>query len=192
MHDHQQAKSLLSQEDFACLVRNHQHRLHVFLAGVLDTTEGAFDLVQDTFYEAWQAAQRGSLPFVLGVAEDEMQRWLFRAGYNNALSLLRRRRLIRWETFNDDDEPVYGYDDLLPFEEQLAEGEVLQAALAQMSQQDVACLLLRIVHGFSASETGQILGTTPDIVNNRLARAKRRLRAAYFQQNDQWERLSSS
>ncbi len=194
----------LSRDEFARLVDAHQHRLHVYLAGLVGSAELAFDLVQETFCEAWRAAQKGSPPFVptavgdltpkagapppLPVGEedrgrgrmpaaDEVARWLFRAGSNNALSLLRRARRFRWE-------PLDGLRDTLTaageFEQRVAERDALTAALEALSPQDVACLLLRVVHGFSAAETGAILNTSADNVNNRLARAKQRLRAAYL------------
>jgi len=167
----------LSRDDFACLVERHQHPLHVYLAGLLGHEEQAFDLVQETFYEAWRAAQQGTPPFVPGTAESEVRRWLFRAGSNNAISLLRRRRLIHWQSLDRPDGPELAGEHC--FDEQLAESDALRTALRQLAPQDVACLLLRIVHEFSAAEVGLILHTSADNVNNRLARAKVRLRAAY-------------
>ena len=168
----------LTRNEFACLVDAHQHRLHVYLAGLVGSAELAFDLVQETFCEAWEAAQRGSPPFVPAPAADEVARWLFRAGSNNALSLLRRQRRFRWE-------PLDGVSDTLiepggDFTQRVVERDALAAALDTLSPQDVACLLLRVVHGFSAAETGAILNTSAENVNNRLARAKQRLRAAYL------------
>jgi RNA polymerase sigma-70 factor, ECF subfamily len=168
----------LTRDEFACLVDAHQHRLHVYLAGLVGSAEQAFDLVQETFCDAWSAAQKGSPPFVPAAAADEVARWLFRAGSNNALSLLRRSRRFRWE-------PLDGLRDTLiesdgNFEQRVAERDALTTALETLSPQDVACLLLRVVHGFSAAETGAILNTSADNVNNRLARAKQRLRAAYL------------
>jgi RNA polymerase sigma-70 factor (ECF subfamily) len=170
----------LSHEEFARLVAAHQHRLHAYLTGMVGQTEQAFDLVQETFYEAWSAAERGIPPFQPGTGEVEVRRWLFRAASNNAISLLRRRRRIRWESLECIEEP--SLNSLDSFEERVADREALRAALAELTPQDVACLLLRVVHGFNSAETGHILNTSPDNVNNRLARAKQRLRAAYAKQ----------
>lgn len=182
MRDNPHGGRQLSHAAFTSLVDTQQHRLLAFLQGIIGRPEPAFDLVQDTFYDAWRSAQRGDAPFVLGTPEDEVRRWLFRAGYNNAISWLRRKRLIHWESLEQIDEPHTPMMDVpLSFEDQLAEGDALQSALRQLSPPDVACLLLRVVHGFSAAETGLILHTSADNVNTRLARAKQRLRAAYFQ-----------
>ena len=168
----------LTRDEFASLVDAHQHRLHVYLAGLVGSAELAFDLVQETFCEAWRAAQKGLPPFVPAAAgTDEVARWLFRAGSNNALSLLRRARRFRWEPLDDlRDTLIAGGE----FEQRVAERDAVAAALETLSPQDVACLLLRVVHDFSAAETGAILNTSADNVNNRLARAKQRLRAAYL------------
>jgi RNA polymerase sigma-70 factor (ECF subfamily) len=170
----------LTPEEFAALVDRQQHALHVYLGGLIGNSEQAFDLVQETFYEAWRAAREGTRPFLRGVDESEQRRWLFRAGSNNAISALRHGRLIRWEPLEVLPEQLLGKD--APFESRVEESEALRAALAQLAPQDVACLLLRVVHGFRAAEVGAILDTTPENVNNRLARAKQRLRAAYLRE----------
>jgi RNA polymerase sigma-70 factor (ECF subfamily) len=177
MQDSPRSGQRLTHDEFARLVDQHQHRLYVYLAGMLRHTEQAFDLVQETFCEAWRAARKGSRPFLTDTDEVEVRRWLFRVASNRAISLLRRGRRIRWEPLESVEEPLLGVSEA--FEERIAEGEVLAASLAQLAPQDVACLLLRVVHGFSAGETGSILNMSADNVNTRLARAKQRLRAAY-------------
>jgi RNA polymerase sigma factor (sigma-70 family) len=133
--------------------------------------EQAHDLIQDTFHDAWLAACRGVPPFgtLLGPNED-MRRWLFQAAYHRAISLLRRRRLIRFgslEERGDDEQEMPGSGS---FETALAERETLHRVLRQLTPPDVVCLLLRVVQGFSAAEAAAILETTPDNVNKRLSR----------------------
>jgi DNA-directed RNA polymerase specialized sigma24 family protein len=67
-----------------------------------------------------------------------------------------------------------------PFEDRVAEGEVLRAAHGDLGPQDAACLLLNVVQGFTAHEIAAILDTSPPAANKRLTRAKQRLREAYF------------
>jgi RNA polymerase sigma-70 factor (ECF subfamily) len=179
MRKRTQPDRIISEDDFAYLVDTHQHRLHVYLAGLTGQPEQAFDLVQETFYDAWQAACKGKPPFVAGAAEVDVRRWLYRVATNNALSLLRHHRLIHWEPLDDHVELLP--DARTPFDDHLAESDVLRAALARLAPQDAACLLLRVVHGFNAREVGEMLRTSPENVNTRLARAKQRLRAAYEQ-----------
>jgi RNA polymerase sigma-70 factor (ECF subfamily) len=182
MHERQpSAVTPLSDAGFTVVVDRHQHALHVFLRGMTRHEEQARDLLQDTFHDAWRAARGGVAPFIAGAADDEMRRWLFAVAYRKVISLRRRQRLLRWDSLDAAadaprlSEPMGG-----SFENRVAEEEALCAALAQLTPTDAACLLLRVVQGFSAAEAGQIVGVTPEVITKRLSRAKQRLRAAYL------------
>lgn len=171
----------LSLDEFTALVDRHQHRLYVFLHGLLGEAEHAYDLTQDTFHDAWKVARRAAPPFDAGHCDDERRRWLFAAAYHRAVSVLRRRALIQWESLDlRAQEGVETQGAAPAFEDLIAEGEALRAALARLSPEDSACLLLRVVHGFSAQEVGAIVGASAEVVTKRLSRAKQRLRAAYL------------
>ena len=165
-----------SLERFTELLERCQWPLYTFLRGIVGEEEQARDLAQDAFYDAWRVAQRGLPPFDSDGDEPGMRRWLFHAGYNRAISALRRRRLIQWL-------PLESVTITLSFEDQLAEGQAVRAALASLAPDDAACLLLIVVQGFTAAEAAQIIGATPQAVAKRFARAKQRLRAAYLAQN---------
>ena len=166
---------------FPDLVERHERELLRFLSGIVTDAEQARDLLQDTFYDAWRAAQRGASPFVPNSAPEEVRRWLFHAAYCRAMSALRRRRLIRWESLDRADAPALdGIEALVSFEDQIAESEALGRALAGLAPEDVACLLLIVVQGFTAAEAGQVIGASPQAVAKRIARAKRRLLNAYL------------
>ena len=173
----------LSFPDCTALVERHPRELWVFLSGLVSHAEQARDLLQDTFLDAWRAAQRGAAPLVMGGAPEEIRRWLFHAAYCRAISALRRRRLIRWESLDErvaiEDEAL---GSLVSFEDQIAEHAALQDALGNLSPKDVSCLLLMVVQGFTAAETAQILGDSPQAIAKRLSRAKRRLLHAYLAQ----------
>jgi RNA polymerase sigma-70 factor (ECF subfamily) len=169
----------LSAAAFTALVDRNQHALHAFLRGLVGHGEQARDLVQDTFHDAWRAAQRGTPPFDGHADDDAIRRWLFRTAYCRGVSALRRRRLIHWEQLERITEACLEGAER-PFEDLIAEGEALRAALACLAPSDAACLLLRVVQGFSAAEVGQIVGATPDVITKRLSRAKQRLRVAYL------------
>lgn len=169
--------------DFTALVNQHQGALFGFLCGLVGNAEQARDLTQDTFHDAWRVASQQEPPFTTDSPPEATRRWLFQAAYHRAISLLRRRRLIRWESLEESHErDPERYAAHVAFEEHVAEREALQAALASLTPPDVACLLLRVVQGFSAAEAGEIIGAPPDIINKRLSRAKQRLRAAYLAQ----------
>jgi RNA polymerase sigma-70 factor (ECF subfamily) len=172
------------------MVNHYQGALYGFLYGLVGNGEQAHDLTQDTFHDAWLAVKRGAPPFATlrGPSED-IRRWLFQVAYHRAISLLRRRRLIRFESLEERSEEDEMPESGLSFEALLAEREALHQALGQLTPPDVACLLLRVVQGFSAAEAAAILETTPDNVNKRLSRAKQRLRTAYLAQDEQPQHL---
>lgn len=173
----------LSPAEFTALVNREQGAIYGFLLGLVGNSEQARDLTQDTFHDAWRVARRGEPPFVPGSSLQVIHRWLFQAAYHRAISLLRRSRLIRFESLeasHEQDPERYGQPS--SFEADLAEREALHTALANLTPPDVACLLLRVVQGFSAAEAGEIIGASPDNINKRLSRAKQRLRAAYLAQ----------
>jgi RNA polymerase sigma-70 factor (ECF subfamily) len=170
---------------FADLIDSCQRPLYAFLRRLLDDDEAARDTMQDTFCAAWQLAQRGAPPFdAAPVAEDALRRWLFHAAYNRAVSHLRRRRLIAWRSLDVDAD--WDREELVApgsFEEQVVQTQAVRAALASLTPQEVACLLLLAVHRFTAAEASQIVGASPAAVAKRYARAKQRLRAVYLSQN---------
>lgn len=187
MLERKQSKSaaqLLSFADFTALVARHQRELFGFLRGIVQHAEQASDLLQDTFVDAWRAAQRGQPPLTPDAPREEARRWLFHAAYCRAISALRRRRLIRWESLDDpeaaDSEAL---SSLASFEDRVAESAAMQAALADLSPRDVSCLLLIVVQGFTAAEAAEIIGDSPQAIARRISRAKRRLLAAYLAQD---------
>ncbi len=171
----------MSPGDFTALVQQYQGSLIGFLQGLVGHTEQARDLAQEVFHDAWRVALRRESPFITGTPQEVMRGWLFQAAYYRAISVLRRRRRIRWESLEEQNErePEL-FSVSVSFEDDVAEREALRVALACLSPQDVACLLLRIVQGFSAVETAAIVGASPQSVDQRLARAKKRLRAVYL------------
>lgn len=176
----------ISPAEFTAVLDQHQEALYRFLWGLVSDVEQARDLLQDTFHDAWRLARNQEPPFLAGGSRDEMRYWFFRVAYHRAISALRRRRLIRWESLEEshEREPEV-FSALRSFENDIAEREALRAALERLSSQDVACLYLRLVQGFSPIEIGQILNTSTVSISKRLARAKQRLRSIYLAQEGQ-------
>lgn len=162
-----------------------QRPLYVFVHGLVHENEHARDIVQDVLHDAWHSTRQGRTPFVGAAEEAEIRRWLFHVAYCKAVSALRHRRLIRWHSLEVD---VGEYEHPRvpePFEDQVVERAVVQAALASLTSEEAACLLLNVVQGFTAVEIAQILGISPEAGKKRLSRAKQRLRAAYFAQDSE-------
>jgi RNA polymerase sigma-70 factor (ECF subfamily) len=178
------AATPLTLTAFTEMVDRHQHALSTFLRNLVGDAEQAYDLMQDTLQEAWRAVRVGTDPFIAECSDEQRRRWLFQVAYHRGISALRHHRLIRWESLDllheTGAEPGSDADSR---EERFADGEALRAALARLAPQDAACLLLRIAHGFSAVEVGQMMGVSPAVVTKRLSRAKQRLRAVYLAHN---------
>ncbi|HLY31447.1 MAG TPA: sigma-70 family RNA polymerase sigma factor [Ktedonobacterales bacterium] len=191
---------------FATIFARYQQEIQAFLRSMLGAHELAQDLTQDTFHDAWLAAQRGSAPFGglvsldgspaseaderistqpvgadPGAQLDAIRRWLFHTAYCKAISARRRWRLIRWESL-DLASGVTDFCDpqATGFEDRVVEHDALSTAMARLTPQDAACLMLRVVLGFSAAEVGAIVGASAEVVTKRLSRARRRLRDAYL------------
>jgi DNA-directed RNA polymerase specialized sigma24 family protein len=63
---------------FTALIERHHHALYTFLRHFVGDDEQAYDLLQDTLYEAWRVARQGTPPFRATSDEDQQRRWLFR------------------------------------------------------------------------------------------------------------------
>lgn len=189
------AVTSFSPTTFSRLLAAIQPQLYAFVRGMVGDREQARDVVQDVFYEAWRAVQIGKPPFAAPYSaydEQGIRRWLFHAAYCDAASALHRRRLIRWESLN---EPDFMQREPLPvarsFEDEVAERQVMRAALARLTPEESACLLLNVIQGFTAAEIAQIVGISLDACKKRLSRARQHLRAAYDAQHTEAEELPS-
>lgn len=173
----------LREGAFAAWCERCQWPLYTFLRGITGEGEQARDLAQETFLRAWRVAREGQPPFESGGDEAGMRRWLFHAAYTRAVSALRRRRLIQWHPLAAHDVIPSVATGEPPFEDTIAENQAMRAALAVLAPVDAACLMLIVVQGFTAAETAQIVGGTPQAIAKRFARAKERLRVVYMAQN---------
>jgi RNA polymerase sigma-70 factor (ECF subfamily) len=175
----------LTEDALWALLEPFQGRLVRFVRGMIGDLEEARDIVQDVFVSAWHTAQRPTAPFVVGAEERAIQRWLFRTASNKAIDVMRHRRVIAWETLDGVlSIELLDPQQAAPFEERLAEGEALRAALGSLDPKDVVCLRLSILEEFTSVEIAHILDITPEAARQRLSRATYRLRAAYFAQAD--------
>jgi RNA polymerase sigma-70 factor (ECF subfamily) len=158
-----------------------QSALIGFARGLVGDDELARDIAQDTFVDAWRAANRDIAPFDAPDDLTGIRRWLFTVAYRHAIKHLRRRKTITWESL-DAPESVSPAALRAPdrFEDALAEAEALRMALRSVEPEDAACVLLQVIHGFSTAEIAAILAIRADTVRKRLSRTKQRLRDAYL------------
>ncbi len=171
----------LSTEAYQRIMDRFQRPLIHFVRGLVGSGEEVYDILQDVFVDAWRAVKREAFPFTIQGDDRAIRNWLYRAAYCNAVSVLRHRGVILWESLDvvDDSESIERRASA-PFEERVGEAEALGAALATLEPADVACLRLGVIEDFTSVEIARILDISPDAARKRLSRAMHRLRAAYF------------
>jgi RNA polymerase sigma-70 factor (ECF subfamily) len=102
--------------------------------------------------------------------------WLFRIATNLARQHHRRRQAICWTRLPRPDT----YQASQPgVEDGVAQQDIVRRALAQLSLDQRACLLLYAWTGLTCAEIAEILGKSPEAVRMTLVRARRRFRDVY-------------
>ena len=151
------------------VVLQYQMPLSRYLYNMVKDKELARDLTQDTFFEAYQA-----MPKTEG--ELNLKSWLYRIATNNAIQVLRRRKLISWlpwkeETLSSEKTGDHG--------DRLAQREVVRSTLSKLPEKYRAVLLLHDEQGFKCEEIGKMLEISLEAAKKRLARAREMFRDAY-------------
>jgi len=157
---------------FGQLVLKYQDRLFNTVMHVVRCREEAEDVVQDAFVQAFvklETFQRASAFYT----------WLYRIAFNVAVSRRRRRRpevsveqtreLTGAEPMDDDAAP----EDRLEQEEAV---DQVHTALAELSEEHRAILVLREMEGFCYERIAEVLELPVGTVRSRLHRARLQLR----------------
>jgi RNA polymerase sigma-70 factor, ECF subfamily len=170
----------LSREAFTLVVQRYEQPLYAFLLNLVHDADTARDLMQETFSDAWRAAECHKPPLTQGASAADVRHWLYQVAYHRSISWLRHQRVIHWETLESDADWHYERAEV-PFEDHVAERLLLIDLLARLPALDVAVLLLTEVYEFTAAETAHITGTSSGSVAKRVSRARRKLHVAYLQ-----------
>jgi RNA polymerase sigma-70 factor, ECF subfamily len=125
----------------------------------------AEDIAQETFARAVATPPRNPRPWLFAVALN-----LVREDARKGLRQGRRLQLLK-----NDLEPAPAPDEALERNDQAAR---VRAALAQLNERDREALLLK-AEGFNYDEIAETLGLAKGAIGTTLARARRRLVAAY-------------
>jgi RNA polymerase sigma-70 factor (ECF subfamily) len=169
---------------FASVLERTQIPLRSFVRGLVGSAEQASDIVQDVFVDAWRTAQLAKAPFEGDSDEPAIRRWLFHVAYCRAAAVWRHNRVLQFESLDVTPAPeVDRFNESEPFEDRVAESELLCKSLAELGPQDTACLLLNVVQGFTAWVIASFLDISLLAAKKRVSRAKQRLREAYFAEN---------
>jgi RNA polymerase sigma-70 factor, ECF subfamily len=164
---------------FEPLVEKYRQRVWRLAVNVLRDREEAWDVAQEAFVRAWQA-----LPSFRG--QSAFYTWLFRIAMNVATDRA-RQRASRGRAFGTERVPEEDWDRVLVDQpagreapdETAARGEDrarIEQALAKLSEQHRAIIVLSDLEGLSYKEIADVLHIPMGTVMSRLHNARKRLR----------------
>lgn len=155
---------------FRLLVQRWEGDVRAFLIHMLGSVEEAEDLTQETFVKVYGQAPRFR-------SEGRFRSWLFRIAGNLARSRLRRRRILRWVSFDPRAHDVA--DRRAEPDEDLAAREraaAVRAAVAALPERQRQALTLHRYQGMKYREIAEVMGTTVPGVESLIQRALASLR----------------
>lgn len=164
--------------EFAHLVEEYSPMIYRLGLKMLNNPQDAEDILQETFIKAYRHI--GNFD-----GRSSISTWLYRIATNEALMLLRRKRLdaISFEAPSSKEtepqEPLQIVDwCCLPEQEYLtSEGRArLTEAMERLPTSMRVVFLLRDIEGLSTRETAEVLDISEMAVKTRLSRARLRLR----------------
>ena len=171
--------------EFARLVDAYSGPIYRLALKMLNDSQDAEDVLQETFIKAYRALQTFE-------GRSSLSTWLYRIAVNEALMHLRQRKPDQvsidagHETEEGEREPVQIVDwRALPEEELLSleTRQVLDRAIQRLPATLRSVFLLRDIEGLSVRETAEALNVSESVVKTRLLRARLNLRdqlSAYF------------
>lgn len=164
---------------FRILVDRYQRKLAALALGMLRDPDDALDVVQDAFAKAYQNLERFK-------GDSSFYTWLYRITVNLCIDHQRREgRLVRVPIDAPDDEtsagPVVSDDSAASDPVRGAQDaelrDRLERAMAELTPEHRAVILLREVEGLSYDEISQALDCPKGTVMSRLHYARRQLQA---------------
>ena len=157
---------------FGQLVSKYQDRLFNALVHSVGHTEDARDIVQDAFVQAFVKLDTFH-------QTSAFYTWLYRIAFNVAASRRRKRKIVSSvEQVREvsGQEPVDGGAEPSGRMEQQERRRQVREALAQLSEEHRAILVLREMDGYDYEEIAEILDLPVGTVRSRLHRARLQMR----------------
>lgn len=155
-----------SQEAFRLIVERHEATVRGIVGGMVGPDE-AEDIAQEVFVKFYRAIDKF-------VGKAKLSTYLGRIAINTALTALDKRK--RQPTYlGTEDTQMLRQADRSQSPERTELKDALQQALARLSEEYRAVVVLRLVEGYSVSETAELLQVPMGTVASRLSRAQKEL-----------------
>lgn len=160
------------EEAFRLLVARWEQPVYAFLKHMLGSPDEAQDLAQDTFLKVYDQARHYR-------PDGRFRSWLLRIAGNNARSVLRRRKILRWVGFDlvQHDRAAPGDDPARELERR-EEQDRVRAAVAGLPERQRQAVVLQRFQGCRYAEIAEIMDTSVPAVESLLQRATAALKAA--------------
>ena len=169
------------REAFRSLVERYQHKVTALATGMLRNRDDALDVVQDTFTKAYQSLERFK-------GESSFYTWLYRITMNLCIDHQRRTARMPQAQLEASESPEEApiinaargdaeRDDPLQRLHEAEVGQRIRQAIAELTPEHRAVILLREVEGLSYEEISRALECPKGTVMSRLHYARRHLQA---------------
>lgn len=162
---------------FDQLVTRYRGKVYGMCYHLVQNDQDAWDLSQEAFIKAWRA-----LPSFKG--DSSFYTWIYRIGHNCAYDWLRKKRIQGDGEFNDEiGKPIAAGAEAVPKGDRAPDeamknrelGVRIKDAIAQLSPDHRAVVLLREVEGHSYEEIAQMTECSLGTVMSRLFYARKKL-----------------
>jgi RNA polymerase sigma-70 factor (ECF subfamily) len=166
-----------STEAFETLVARYRGKIYAMTLNMTGNDADAWDLSQEVFIKAWRSLPKFE-------ARSQFFTWIYRITHNVVIDWVRKRKIQGGTEFNDElgTVPAAGAvtapkgtlePDVALSNREL--GSRIKAALADLSPDHRAVILLKEVDGLSYQEIAESVGCTIGTVMSRLFYARKRL-----------------
>jgi RNA polymerase sigma-70 factor (ECF subfamily) len=150
---------------FAELYDLYAPPVYNYLLRLINEPAVAEEILQEVFLVMWQSAHRFR-------AEAKVKTWLLRIAHHQAVSWLRRTRVVLWP---HDEVEIEGPDHIEDYMARRWQLTQIRAALAKLSPNHRAVIELTFVQGLSYAEIAEVMNCPIGTVKSRMSYALRHL-----------------